>query len=90
MTIPCVGSNQAIPSFTAPAGLVAGPFSFDIASITTSQGGEYTCQVGPTMAIVTIMVIPRSGMFALCLSLMYVCVCVCVCPSKVVICFVDL
>ena len=92
MTIPCVGSNQATPSFTTPAGLVAGPFSFDIASITTSQGGEYRCQVELTMASVTVMVIPRSGMFALCLSLVYVCVsvsvcvcacvCVCVCVSK--------
>ena len=79
VTIPCVGSNQATPSFTTPAGLVAGPFSFDIASITTSQGGEYRCQVELTMASVTVMVIPRSGMFALCLSLVYVCVSVCVC-----------
>ena len=57
VSIPCVGSGGAAPSFTLDGAMqTSGPYSLDFASIALSDAGTYTCQIGETTANVTINV----------------------------------
>ena len=58
VSIPCVGSGEAAPAFMLDGAAVAtsGPYSLDFASITLSDAGTYTCQIGGEMANVSVNV----------------------------------
>ena len=60
VSLPCVGSSGAAPSFSLagealPTNL-SGPYSLDFPSVSFSDAGNYTCQVGEATAIVTVNV----------------------------------
>ena len=60
VSLPCVGSRRAAPSFflagdALPTNL-SGPYSLDFPSVNLSDGGTYTCRVGDATATVTITV----------------------------------
>ena len=60
VSLPCVGSRGAAPSFSLagealPTNL-SGPYSLDFPSVNFSDAGTYTCQVGDATATVTVNV----------------------------------
>ena len=61
VSLPCVGSVGATPTFTLDGGAVqsaatTGPYSLDFASISVSDNGAYTCEIGNKTANVTVSV----------------------------------
>lgn len=57
VSLPCVGSRGAAPNFALDGTVqMSGPYSLDFASISVSDNGTYTCQVGDTTANVAVTV----------------------------------
>lgn len=66
VSLPCVGSGGTAPTFTLDGEAVqsaatTGPYSLDFASISVSDNGTYTCEIGEITANVTINITAMLG-----------------------------